>query len=113
MHYTESIYCLVVSDEQKDGDFMYLNEHFLRGVLPEVMILSEAFPEDAHFSVDSRTLQPGDIFVAIQGEKSDGHSFLHQALTSGAAGLIIDISKKDLLNNLMQSTQEEAYSCSY
>lgn len=79
---------------------MYLNEHFLRGVLPEAMIISSAFPEDANFSVDSRTLQPGDIFVAIQGEKSDGHSFLLQALKAGAAGLIVDVNKKDMLKQL-------------
>ena len=79
---------------------MYFNEHFLRGVLPEVTIISQAFPEDARFSVDSRSLLPGDIFVALQGERTDGHDYLQEALKAGAAGLIIDIRKRDLLKNL-------------
>jgi UDP-N-acetylmuramoyl-tripeptide--D-alanyl-D-alanine ligase len=79
---------------------MYFNEHFLRGVLPEVTIISQAFPEDARFSVDSRSLQPGDIFVALQGERTDGHDYLADALKAGAAGLIIDVRKRDLLKNL-------------
>lgn len=79
---------------------MYLNEHFLRGVLPEALILSKTFSGDACFSVDSRTLQQGDIFVAIAGEKSDGHSYVRQALAAGASGLIIDVNKQHVLKQL-------------
>ena len=79
---------------------MYFNEHFLRGVLPGVTIISQAFPEDARFSVDSRSLQSGDIFVALQGERTDGHDHLAEALKAGAAGLIIDVRKRDLLKQL-------------
>ncbi len=79
---------------------MYFNEHFLRGVLPEVTVISQAFPEDARFSVDSRSLQPGDIFVALKGERADGHDYLEDAIKSGAAGLIINVTKRDLLKTL-------------
>jgi UDP-N-acetylmuramoyl-tripeptide--D-alanyl-D-alanine ligase len=41
-------------------------------------------------STDSRTLAAGDIFVALRGERFDGHDFLAQAAQSGAAALIVD-----------------------
>ncbi|WP_416183066.1 Mur ligase domain-containing protein [Methylicorpusculum sp.] len=39
-----------------------------------------------NFSIDTRTLQPGDIFVAVSGAQADGHDFAVQALKNGAAG---------------------------
>ena len=40
-------------------------------------------------STDSRTLKEGEIFIALEGDKFDGHDFLPQALERGAAGVII------------------------
>ena len=41
-------------------------------------------------STDTRTLQPGDVFVALQGENFDGHNFLCTALDKGAIALITE-----------------------
>jgi UDP-N-acetylmuramoyl-tripeptide--D-alanyl-D-alanine ligase len=41
-------------------------------------------------SIDSRTIKPGDLFVAIKGEARDGHEFVAKALAQGAAGAIVD-----------------------
>ncbi len=41
-------------------------------------------------SIDTRTLQPGDLFFAIKGENSDGHTHLGQAFTNGAAAAVVD-----------------------
>ncbi len=41
-------------------------------------------------SVDSRTLQPGDLFVALRGERFDGHAFVEAAFTAGAAGAVVE-----------------------
>lgn len=39
---------------------------------------------------DSRDIQAGDLFVALRGEKFDGHDFVHQAFTLGAAAVMVD-----------------------
>ncbi|MBW4329725.1 UDP-N-acetylmuramoyl-tripeptide--D-alanyl-D-alanine ligase [Stakelama sp. CBK3Z-3] len=38
---------------------------------------------------DSREIGPGDLFVALSGEMTDGHRFLNQAFGQGAAGAIV------------------------
>ena len=35
-------------------------------------------------SIDSRTVQPGGLYVAIVGERVDGHDYVQQALDAGA-----------------------------
>jgi len=43
---------------------------------------------------DSRAVKPGDLFVAIKGASSDGHLFLEEAVTRGAAALVVADSRK-------------------
>ena len=40
-------------------------------------------------SIDSRTLQPGNVFWSIKGEQFDGHSFLPDATKSGAKAVVV------------------------
>ena len=40
-------------------------------------------------SIDTRTLQPGDLFVALQTETGDGHAHVAAALAKGAAGAMV------------------------
>jgi Alr-MurF fusion protein len=53
------------------------------------------------FSHDSRQLLPGELFVAVRGERSDGHDFLLDAIQRGATGLLIE---GRILNTLPQDT---------
>jgi murE/murF fusion protein len=50
-------------------------------------------PAPAHtfgdISTDTRTLQRGDIFVALAGEKFDGHDYVQTAVAAGAAAVIV------------------------
>src|SRR6266404_2298165 len=41
-------------------------------------------------TTDSRTLKPGELFVALRGENFDGHNFVQAAAKGGAAGAIVD-----------------------
>jgi UDP-N-acetylmuramoyl-L-alanyl-D-glutamate--2,6-diaminopimelate ligase len=41
-------------------------------------------------SADSRTIKPGDLFVAMAGTKDDGLRFVRQAITSGAAAVMAE-----------------------
>ncbi|MBN8892117.1 MAG: UDP-N-acetylmuramoyl-tripeptide--D-alanyl-D-alanine ligase, partial [Rhodospirillales bacterium] len=40
-------------------------------------------------SIDTRTLRPGDLFVALLGEHGDGHAHVAAALAKGAAGAMV------------------------
>ncbi len=40
-------------------------------------------------STDSRRLAPDDLFVALRGERMDGHAFVPPAIAGGAAGLLV------------------------
>ncbi|MDO8484362.1 MAG: UDP-N-acetylmuramoyl-tripeptide--D-alanyl-D-alanine ligase [Candidatus Limnocylindrales bacterium] len=40
-------------------------------------------------AVDSRLVEPGQVFVALPGERADGHTFVADALARGAAALIV------------------------
>lgn len=51
-------------------------------------MLAGACPEDAalrQIVIDSREVQPGDLFAAFRGEKTDGHRFIGAAFERGAA----------------------------
>ena len=48
---------------------------------------------DARFSgvsTDTRTLRTGDLFVALRGERFDGHGFVSNAASAGAAAALVD-----------------------
>ena len=46
--------------------------------------------EIGNIVIDTRTLQPGDFFVALRGERFDGHAFVASAFAKGAAGALVD-----------------------
>ena len=57
--------------------------------------------EASGVSIDTRTLEPGDLFVALQDAR-DGHDFLAQAFVSGAAAaLVSDPAKADGLGAVL------------
>src|ERR1017187_4503281 len=41
------------------------------------------------YSIDSRTVGPGQLFFAVKGERLDGHDFVEQALERGAAAAVV------------------------
>lgn len=60
------------------------------------------FSGDTNFScrgisTDSRSVKEGNLFVALTGEKFDGHDFLDSVLKKGAAGIVVRKDRKDKL----------------
>ena len=89
---------------------MGLNSYFLRLALPSALFkisskyerVEDFFKENNIVGVgmDSRTVQPREIFIALQGERVDGHDFIQEALQKGAVALIIKKTKEDYLKKI-------------
>lgn len=47
-------------------------------------------PEVTSVEYDSRRVRPGSLFVAMQGESSDGNRFIDQAIQAGAVAIVTD-----------------------
>ena len=70
------------------------------------------------YSTDTRTLQPGDTYVAIRGETHDGHTFIPQAIENGATRIVSEVDVEvpshievirveSTLNHLIEEAQEK------
>lgn len=67
--------------------------------------------EEAAFtgvSIDTRTLAPGNLFVAIPGERVDGHDFAAEAAAAGASALLVEHAVESALPQLIVSDSVSA-----
>lgn len=64
--------------------------------------LSLAHTRLAGFSIDSRTLKPGEVFIAIKGPNHDGHNFVPQAFDRGATTAIISETRRRNFSSELQ-----------
>ncbi|GAC1427558.1 MAG: hypothetical protein NVS4B1_01600 [Ktedonobacteraceae bacterium] len=55
------------------------------------------------FSHDTRQIVPGELFVAVRGERSNGHDYLLDAIRGGAAGVLVEAH---VLNALAEEVQQ-------
>ncbi len=60
----------------------------LSGLIPGSAVTGRA--DVLGVSTDTRTLQPGEAYVALRGENFDGHDFSQQAVDHGASLLVVD-----------------------
>src|SRR5437868_508872 len=51
-------------------------------------------PRFSNVSTDTRSLRAGDLFVALRGERFDGHDFLAGAKAAGASAAMVDQAYK-------------------
>src|SRR5258708_23067071 len=49
------------------------------------------------YSIDSRTLVPGELFIAIKGDRFDGHDFVNAALAAGAVAAVVRRDRAEAL----------------
>ncbi len=50
-------------------------------------------------SIDTRSIEPNDLFIAIKGKNYDGHDFLEKAVDKGASGVIVSCKYSALKYN--------------
>jgi len=48
------------------------------------------------YSIDTRTLNPGELFFAVKGPRFDGHDFLNQAAEKKAVGAVVEAEGLDV-----------------
>src|SRR5947209_16201973 len=60
------------------------------------------------FSHDTRQLLPGELFVAVRGERGDGHDYLLEAARRGAAGLLLETRAITALSDAQRAELEQA-----
>src|SRR5579875_744815 len=54
------------------------------------------------WSIDSRTLAPGDLFFAIRGERFDGHAFVSEVLARGAVAAVTSERPAQISGTLLE-----------
>lgn len=95
---------MVRSEIQKNNEIrdllMRFDHQFFRAVIPDVQFLGCIMPDISGFNVDSRTIQKGEVFVAIKGNNFDGHDYINQAIARGASGIMLDKSRQSLVQHL-------------
>lgn len=52
-------------------------------------------------AVDSRAVAPGSIFVALPGERVDGHAFIVDAIDAGARIVLVTASREELVSQIV------------
>ena len=57
------------------------------------------------YSIDSRTVRPGELFFAVKGEKLDGHDYVEQAFAKDAIAAVVS---EAMLTQLRTDTLREA-----
>jgi UDP-N-acetylmuramoyl-tripeptide--D-alanyl-D-alanine ligase len=86
---------------------MIFNEQFVQSVVPTAVWHGPAC-EDLRLSVDSRTIENGEFFVAIKGSQNDGHAYIAQALEKGAVGALIARDSAETVLPLLYAAHKTA-----
>ena len=79
----------------------------LRGIEPvEIFGNTEISVTGLHY--DSRRIQPGQVFAAVRGEKTDGNQFVSQALEGGAIAVVSEASPRsiDIASDITSGTSD-------
>ena len=62
------------------------------------MVAGQSGMQVGGFSIDSRRVQAGDLFLAIRGARFDGHRFVSEAVHRGAAGVVVSDASSVVLD---------------
>ncbi|MBW2708807.1 MAG: UDP-N-acetylmuramoyl-L-alanyl-D-glutamate--2,6-diaminopimelate ligase, partial [Deltaproteobacteria bacterium] len=62
--------------------------------------------EIPHVNYDSRKIGPGDLFVAIKGHAQDGHDFIGDAVSRGAAAVLSEVTPEVAVQKLTRKPDQ-------
>ena len=62
----------------------------LKWVAAQLGLTADTNAQVTGWSVDSRTLRPGDLYFALRGPNHDGHAYVAEVLKKGAVGVVVD-----------------------
>jgi UDP-N-acetylmuramoyl-L-alanyl-D-glutamate--2,6-diaminopimelate ligase len=57
-------------------------------------VVGDRDAEVTSLAIDSRAVEPGALFVAVAGERVDGHAFIRDALAKGAAAIVAQTGRR-------------------
>jgi UDP-N-acetylmuramoyl-tripeptide--D-alanyl-D-alanine ligase len=63
---------------------------FITASMPAVAGTSDKGATALGYSIDSRTVRPGELFFAVKGEHLDGHDFVEHSLNRGALAAVVE-----------------------
>ncbi len=66
----------------------------------EAMVNGAMISGVSGISIDTRTLQQGDLYIAIKGDVQDGHNFVKSAFEKGAAAAVVDEAHLNMCRGL-------------
>src|SRR5260364_147812 len=66
-------------------------------LIPAARIIGDASVRFERVSTDSRTVAPGELFVALKGERFDAHDFLPEAVKRGAVAALVSRDFPEIL----------------
>jgi UDP-N-acetylmuramoyl-tripeptide--D-alanyl-D-alanine ligase len=78
------------------------NKDFFYTTLTHAIFKSDTKNKITGFAIDSRLVKNNDVFIALAGEKVDGHDYIENALQNGAVALLVEKEKKDRLKSIEQ-----------
>ncbi|MCL4079109.1 UDP-N-acetylmuramoyl-tripeptide--D-alanyl-D-alanine ligase [Coriobacteriia bacterium Es71-Z0120] len=59
-------------------------------------------------ALDSRKVEPGNVFIALAGEHADGHDFVRAAIDAGARAVIVTRAEESVLQQIADSRDPDA-----
>ena len=69
-------------------------------MIMSIVELYEFFKKSSGVSIDSRSIEEGNLFFAIKGPNFDGHTYIHSVLESGASFVIAENPDYDSFENV-------------
>lgn len=71
-------------------------EEIAKAITSEMKNIDSQSKVSGKVMIDSKKVKPGDLFVALKGEKVDGHNFCQEAISKGAVAVVVSQAIKDL-----------------